>query len=193
MADGVIVGASKLAHECQPEKTQDAHRASSSVKNLFATVPATSRQTLGHGQIDAADVRSFGARLSSMARAHDLLTHRTWEQAELRAIASSRFHPIFRTDPRSPAFNPGPSKGSRVDLPGLHELATNAAKYGALAVDQGRISIAWTVQTGTVSPARLVVRWEETGGPPVTPPTRRGLDPGSLRACWRPHSIAQSK
>jgi two-component sensor histidine kinase len=55
------------------------------VKDLFPTVLSISRQTLGHGQIDAAGVRSFEARLSSMARAHDLLTHGTWEQAELQA------------------------------------------------------------------------------------------------------------
>lgn len=84
-ACGVIVGASKIAHDISARR----------VKNLFAAVLAISRQTLGHGQIDAANVRSFEARLSSMARAHDLLTHRTWEQAELRAIVEQSISPYF--------------------------------------------------------------------------------------------------
>ncbi|KQZ47488.1 PAS domain S-box protein [Ensifer sp. Root558] len=181
-AYGVIVGASKIAHDISARK--DAERLQSvlvgelnhRVKNLFATVLAISRQTLGHGQIDAADVRSFEARLSSMARAHDLLTHGTWEQAELRAIVEQSISPY--SPDRFAVTGPSIQVPQRAVVSiclALHELATNAAKYGALAVDQGRVSIAWTVQTGTGSPARLVLRWEETGGPPVTPPTHRGF------------------
>ena len=55
----------------------------------------------------------------------------------------------------------------------LHELATNAVKYGALSVATGRIAIVWTVQPGV--PERLELRWREQGGPPVSPPKRRGV------------------
>lgn len=181
-AYGVIVGASKIAHDISARK--DAERLQSvlvgelnhRVKNLFATVLVIARQTLGHGQIDAADVRSFEARLSSMARAHDLLTHGRWEQAELRAIVEQSISPYSpdRFAVTGPSIQVPPRAVVSICL-ALHELATNAAKYGALAVDQGHVSIAWTVQAGTESTARLFLRWEETGGPPVTPPTRRGF------------------
>ncbi|WP_256939199.1 PAS domain S-box protein [Ensifer adhaerens] len=124
-AFGVIVGASKIAHDISARK--DTERLQSvlvgelnhRVKNLFATVLAISRQTLGHGQIDAADVRSFEARLSSMAHAHDL--HDPWDMGASRTTGDRRTvdftlfrEPICGYRP----FNPGPFKGSRVDLPG---------------------------------------------------------------------------
>jgi two-component sensor histidine kinase len=55
----------------------------------------------------------------------------------------------------------------------LHELATNAAKYGALSVPSGRVTIEWSVSPG--DPKHLKLRWEEKGGPPVSPPTRTGF------------------
>ncbi len=179
-AYGAIVGASKLAHDITARK--DAERLQSvlvgelnhRVKNLFATVLAISRQTLGHGQLDAADVRSFEARLSSMARAHDLLIHGTWEKAELRAIVEQSISPYSpdRFEVSGPSIQVPPRAVVSICL-ALHELATNAAKYGALSVDKGRVSITWTLEAG--SPARLILRWEETGGPLVKQPTRRGF------------------
>lgn len=115
------------------------------------------------------------ARLIALSRAHDVLTQWSWESAGLREIIAQALGP----------FGAGPG-GGRVRFEGaglflgpkaalaiamsLHELATNAVKYGALKIGSGRVSIHWEIRDG-----RLCFRWEERGGPPVAPPVRRGF------------------
>ncbi len=180
-AYGSIVGASKLAHDITVRKEAERlqtvlvgelnHR----VKNVFATVLAIARQTLGRSDTtDVGEVEAFEARLVSMARAHDLLTHGNWERAELKTIINQAISPYAqeRFVVSGPQVQVPPRMVVSLSL-ALHELATNAAKYGALSTGRGRISITWSLQTGT--PTRLTLRWQESGGPVVKQPSRKGF------------------
>lgn len=177
---GRIVGASKIAHDISAKKEAERlqtvlvgelnHR----VKNVLATVMAIARQTLGRGDVDRTSVETFDARLTSMARAHDLLIHGNWEQAELTAVVRQALspYPKERFEIHGPTMQLAPRAVVSISL-ALHELATNAAKYGALSVPDGRVAIVWSLE-GDGSD-RLRLRWQEAGGPTVEPPTRRGF------------------
>lgn len=177
---GRIVGASKIAHDISAKKEAEHlqsvlvgelnHR----VKNVLATVMAISRQTLGRDDVDKASVETFDARLASMARAHDLLIHGKWEEADLMAVISQALspYPRERFEISGPAIKLAPRTVVSISL-ALHELATNAAKYGALSVPEGHVAIIWYSEAGDTD--RLKLRWQETGGPTVKAPTRKGF------------------
>ncbi|HEV7309379.1 PAS domain S-box protein [Ensifer sp.] len=179
-AYGSIVGASKLAHDITARKETERlqtvlvgelnHR----VKNLFATVLAIARQTLGASVTNPSELQGFEARIVSMARAHDLLMRGTWEEAELRAVIDQSLAPFppERFEISGPKVHLSPRVVISVSL-ALHELATNAAKYGALSTAEGRVSIAWSLHED--APARLTLRWSESGGPAVKEPSRTGF------------------
>jgi two-component sensor histidine kinase len=148
------------------------------VRNTLATVDSVTRLTARH----ASNVAEYEARLTdrirSLAKTHELLTGADWTQAGLAELLRAEFAAYgqdggqFRLD------------GPPVTLPArqavavgmlLHELATNAAKYGALSVPEGRVEVRWTLREDPGGARRLDLTWEETGGPPVRPPTRRGF------------------
>jgi PAS domain S-box-containing protein len=177
---GRIVGASKLAHDITVRK--EAERLQSvlvnemhhRVKNSLATAIAIARQTLGRDKANRDDVEAFTSRIGSLSRAQDLLVHADWQRADLRAIVAQATSPY-----PAEAFSIG---GPPVHLPpkavislslALHELATNAAKYGALSVPKGRVSISWQYEP-IVSPF-LRLTWKEAGGPEVLIPDRKGF------------------
>jgi two-component sensor histidine kinase len=109
----------------------------------------------------------------SMAKAHDLLTHRDWQRADLGELVKQVLEPYpperFEID-GCPVLLP--QKAVVSFSLAIHELATNAVKYGALSGAQGMVSISWTYQ---VDSARLHFKWVEREGPPVQPPKRRGF------------------
>ncbi|OWW00205.1 PAS domain S-box protein [Rhizobium sp. R693] len=177
---GRIVGASKIAHDISARKEAERlqtvlvgelnHR----VKNVLATVMAIARQTLGREEANQAGVDAFEARLALMSRAHDLLTHGNWEQAELETVVRQALSPYQpdRISISGPPIQLAPRAVVSISL-ALHELATNAAKYGALSVKDGRVSIEWSFPGD--DPARLRLQWRETGGPSVVQPSRKGF------------------
>ncbi|MBI1685984.1 sensor histidine kinase [Caulobacter hibisci] len=141
------------------------------VKNTLATVQAIARQTLRGVQTPATFVRAFEARLLALSQTHNALTDSQWAGAGLRQILAQELAPY---DPGRIAMD-----GPDVNLPArvalslgmvFHELATNAAKYGALSVEAGRLHLSWSVAAGL-----LAFEWREAGGPPVMPPTRHGF------------------
>ena len=147
------------------------------VKNTLATVQSIAAQTLRNAGTMEEARSALEGRLLALSRAHDVLTRENWEGAELREIAAQALEPYSsRSEDRLHLDGP------RVRLPPrmaltlamvLQELATNAVKYGALSNATGEIRIAWRVEEA--NPRRLGLRWEESGGPPVQPPRRRGF------------------
>ena len=143
------------------------------VKNNMAAVQAIASQTMRGAPDDPAAFRAaFESRLQSLARGHDLLTRNVWEAADLRDVIEAALAPFaaegFQIDgPLAPAPLDPEMAVNLVMV--LNELATNAAKYGALS-GAGRVSIVWGVDG-----ERLQLHWCERGGPPVTPPKRTGF------------------
>jgi two-component sensor histidine kinase len=143
------------------------------VKNSLATVQAIARQTL-KGNISLAEGRArFERRLMALSHAHDLLTEQSWGRAALdRVVRDSIEHLAgdpgrFRIDGESLWLTPRAALALAL---ALHELGTNAAKYGALSGTEGRVEIGWRLDEGL-----LRLEWKEQGGPPVEAPGRRGF------------------
>ena len=147
------------------------------VKNTLATVQSFAAQTLKGAMVPASVNEVLEARLLSLARAHDVLTQQNWEGADLRSIVVKALSP-FMADGRDfdidgPGVNLLPKAALAIAM-ALHELATNAVKYGALSKRSGRASVRWTINTETGEPC-LAFAWTETGGPLVGLPSRKGF------------------
>jgi two-component sensor histidine kinase len=159
------------------------HELNHRVKNTLATVQAIAGQTLRR-DTDPEEARSvFLARLLALSKTHDLLTASGWTGSDVRQVVAAELVP-FRDETRpgrvtldGPAVTLAPNATVSLGM-AIHELVTNAVKYGALSVPGGSVAVAWSVtaegRRGTVD-RRLQLRWQEEGGPPVTPPTRRGF------------------
>lgn len=148
------------------------------VKNSLATVQAIAQQTLSRPDVPEDARRAFAERLHALARAHDVLTEESWEGAELSEVVASALNP-YGGKAASHFHIEGPSVrlAPRVALSlvmALHELATNAAKYGALSHSGGRVEIVWEVEEHGDA-RRLRLRWEEKDGPAVVPPQHKGF------------------
>jgi len=148
------------------------------VKNSFAMIQAVIGQTLRRASSLEEAGAVLEARIQAMASANDLLTDQRWEYASIRDLIHRTLAPFEVRDPARFAI-----EGSDLSLPprfavalalSLHELATNATKYGALSVPEGSVRLAWQVLTDG-SARRLRFSWVEQGGPPVTRPDRAGF------------------
>jgi PAS domain S-box-containing protein len=149
------------------------------IKNTLAMVQAIAGQTLRHTKGN--ELKSYLARLHALGEAHDLLTTQNWTQARLRDVVERALKPF-----ESRQQNCIVAKGPSVWVPAntsltltlcLHELATNAVKYGALSNGRGQVRVSWEV-ADEGDKRRLRLTWLETGGPPVKAPKRNGF--GSL-------------
>ncbi|MEH3147532.1 MAG: PAS domain S-box protein [Methylobacterium frigidaeris] len=154
------------------------HELNHRVKNTLATVQSIAVQSLSRlsGREATAARVAFEARLIALARAHDVLTRESWEGADLGEVVAGAIAPLDGPGEGRPRFavsGPPLRLVPRMALSiamALHELATNAVKYGALSRAGGQVAIAWSVAEGD-----LVLTWRESGGPPVVVPTRTGF------------------
>jgi len=141
------------------------------VKNTLATIQAITVQTLRTAHDLPSAREALNRRIRSMAQAHDLLTLHEWSGANLTDVvrrALDVFTPTQVTMTGT-AIDVSPKHALALSL-ALHELATNAIKYGALSCPEGRVNLQWDVQDGM-----LHLDWQESGGPLVAPPSQKGF------------------
>ena len=182
-AGGKIAGASIIARDITERRRAEAHREilvgelNHRVKNTLAVVSAIASQTLaGAISVESAN-ESFTSRLLALSRAHDLLMHGNWSGTDLASVVKATLEPLAggatRLHVEGPFVPLQPALAVTFSL-ALHELCTNATKYGALSVQSGLVEIIWNVR-GDSEKARLQLTWTESGGPPVETPTRKGF------------------
>lgn len=152
------------------------HELSHRSKNLLAVIQSISRRTARTAPTIEEFESRFGRRLQGLAASHDVLVRNSWQGAPLADLMRQQLVPFVDI------------QGSRIELIGpdivvtaeatqaiglaIHELATNAVKYGALSVPAGRIMISWKFDSET---HKLLLKWVEQGGPSVIPPSRNGF------------------
>ena len=203
-ADGEIVGASKIARDITEQKRSQeqiatlAREAEHRSKNLLANVQAT--VTLSQSDTPEGLKHAIAGRIRALADVHSLFVETRWIGAELSTIAKQELAPYSESDERRVRIDGSqillePNAAQTVAMT-LHELATNAAKYGALSVAKGRIELKWS----RVADGQLILYWTEMDGPAVQMPTRKGFGSrviqemvgrlnGKARFDWRPEGL----
>ena len=146
------------------------------VKNTLATVAAIARLTVRQSSTLQAFDQAFSRRLQALSTAHSLIFQANWGETELRAVVEQALQPFRRAGGSSLTLEGedlmlSPKAALSLTLM-LHELATNATKYGALSEGEGMVEVRWRLER---SDATIHLSWTERGGPPVLPPTRKGF------------------
>ncbi len=146
------------------------------VKNTLATIQSIAAQTLRSDPSPQEFRRSFEARLVALSHTHDALTRTHWQGADLRGLLRRELehHGASRIALEGADVLLRPATALALGLV-FHELATNAAKYGALSAAAGRVSVRWRATTDGAAGRQLRIEWAETGGPPVSEPVHRGF------------------
>ena len=203
-AQGKIIGASKIARDITEQKRDQeqmvtlAHEAEHRSKNLLAIVQAAVH--LSQSDTPQGLKSAIEGRIQALANVHSLFTQSRWIGAELSTIAAQELAPylqdsVSRVRMEGPQLllDPGTAQAIAVVL---HELTTNAAKYGALSSVEGQVTLDWS----QAADGLLTLHWTEKGGPPVKTPTRHGFGgrviermigdlKGKVHFDWRPEGI----
>lgn len=183
-ADGTVVRIMGVAQEiteridAQQRQKLMVQELDHRVKNNLAAVISIIQQTASRSE----SVRDFEialtGRISSMGLAHEMLAETGWQGVQLHDMLGRLLEPYRRDDASRIDL-----RGAAIKLPAavatpicmvVHELAVNAAKYGSLSENEGRVFITWQHEPGADDHGHLRLTWSETGGPPVSPPTSRG-------------------
>ncbi len=182
-AEGEVIGASEIIRDMTEHRRADEHRnilvaeLNHRAKNSLAIVQAIASQTLATATSLETAKLAFDSRLGALARGHDLLTHGNWVGTDLASVVKATVEPHGGGDNRfrieGPLVELTPATALTFTM-ALHELCTNAAKYGALSNKKGHVTIVWQV-TGNGAESLLQLRWTENGGPTVMPPERKGF------------------
>ena len=184
-ADGEVEGISVIARDISARKRAEEHQRTlhaeldHRVKNVLATVKAIIAQTQETTSTQADFVSGLDHRITSMASTHALLSQGHWVGAALSEIVDIEFAPYGNAEVGGPSVTLK-AEAAQVVAMVLHELTTNAAKYGAFSNQKGRVSLKWWWQENG-SHARLAIDWQETGGPSVVTPIRYGYGTSMVR------------
>jgi PAS domain S-box-containing protein len=204
-SDGNVVGAVNCFQDITERKRSEeqivnlAHEAEHRTKNILATVLATVR--LSHSERSDDLKQLIEGRIDALAKVHTLFVESRWAGAELHRLVTQELLPYsggrearVRIDGPAVMLEPSTAQTTAISL---HELATNAAKYGSLSAASGRVEISWSL----TADGRLSLRWIESGGPTATPPTHRGFGTrvmenmigqlrGEVRFGWREQGLS---
>lgn len=202
---GEIIGASKVGRDITERKRNDervallAREAEHRTKNILATVQGIVE--LSHSDTPDGLRRAVMARVTALARLQDLLVKSRWTGADLFSIAAEELAP-YRGEGAARVRIEGPhvllsSNAAQAITVILHELATNAVKYGSLSAPEGNVEVTWM----RTEDEKLILRWTESGGPTVKKPTRQGFGTivtakmirglgGRMRLDWREAGLA---
>ncbi len=183
--DGNLVGGSLIIRDITSQKQREAHvrflmrELTHRSKNLLAVIQAMARQSLSLLTTPEEFVARFSERLSGLAGSHDLLSSDDWAGASLVQLIRSQlqhYNDLFgsRIQLEGPDLILRPEAAQNIGI-ALHELSTNAAKFGALSDSQGTVTISWKIVRDDQNADRLQMRWEERSGPAVTPPRHKGF------------------
>lgn len=183
--DGNLVGGSLIIRDITAQKQREAHvrllmrELTHRSKNLLAVIQAMARQSLSLLTSPEEFVVRFSERLSGLAGSHDLLSSEDWEGASLVQLIRSQlqhYSELFgvRIHLEGPDLILKPEAAQNIGI-ALHELSTNAAKFGALSMDHGTITISWSLVMNENNERRVHMRWEERNGPPVVAPGHKGF------------------
>lgn len=189
-ADGALIGAINMLVDITERKQAENRQKTlidelnHRVKNTLATVQSLAAQTARHSDNLQDFSKRYEERLLGLARAHDLLTKRHWEDAPLdflarEVLAPTSFGERIRIDGPSVQLNPRAALSLTM---ALTELATNATKYGALSSETGVLELTWQIGKSATQNT-LDLLWQESGGPSVQAPTRRGFGTRLMERC----------
>jgi PAS domain S-box-containing protein len=176
--DGKVIGLSAIGRDVTERRRYEdrqrllVHELNHRVKNMLALVQGLALQSFKEGRDASQALDAFQQRLGALAAAHDLLTRESWEGATLAELVrdATAHHSPERIHPGGPDIKLNPRSAVSLVM-ALHELCTNAAKYGALSVASGEVSIEWTIE----GDEELVLNWVEINGPAVPEAPRQGF------------------
>jgi PAS domain S-box-containing protein len=183
--DGGLFGGSFIIRDVTAQKQREEHvrflmrELTHRSKNLLAVIQAMARQSLSLHTTPEEFVARFSERLNGLAGSHDLLLSDDWAGASLIQLIRSQlqhYHDLFDTRIRLEGTDLilRPEAAQNIGI-ALHELSTNAAKFGALSVEGGTVTVSWTIVTDKENGRRMQLRWKEQSGPPVILPAHKGF------------------
>jgi PAS domain S-box-containing protein len=189
---GHIIGITKVGRDITERKRAEQlqqlllNELNHRVKNTLATVQAIAQQTVRSAKSPGDFAASFTARLQALSKAHNLLTQSAWQGADLLSLIREQLLDE-RVSYAGPSVVLEPQVALHLSMV-LHELGTNARKYGSLAVPRGRVSLKWSVQaTRAHDDPTLILNWQERDGPAVSAPTKQGFGTSLIQQSIQAH------
>ena len=179
-AQGEVIGAIAAFADITDKKKAEEHKEMLTrellhrTKNMLAVIQSLAKRSMQDGRSIDESQQAFTARLHALAHSNDVLMEANWGSASLRELIHrvlSTFTDRFSIEGEHVALTPNATQGMALVV---HELCTNAHKYGALSTPAGKVTIRWSVE-GDGDAARLAFLWQERGGPRVTPPEHIGF------------------
>ncbi|HUQ38423.1 MAG TPA: PAS domain S-box protein [Aestuariivirga sp.] len=189
---GNVIGMTKVGRDITERKRAEQlqqlllNELNHRVKNTLATVQAIAHQTVRSAKSPGDFATGFAARLQALSKAHNLLTQSSWQGADLLSLIREQLLDE-RISYTGPSVVLEPQVALHLSMV-LHELGTNARKYGSLSVPRGRISLKWSVQaTRANDDPTLLLKWQERDGPSVVVPTKQGFGTALIQQSIQAH------